>query len=184
MFLVLNRPGSPRAGLSRAEAPGTQNQLLQGFTQLLAPVRVDERVNERVADDEDEKKVEISKVTVAEGASGTGEDEDEVEEEGTPAEDEHPEQDGERDGSLHARGLAPVFVKRHDATGVHVRQDEHVHVQHGVEHQGDAEEGDEAHDDGVVGVVDDEEDAGGDARAPHHHDDGDGALCRHDAVVP
>lgn len=85
MFLVPNRPGSTCAGLSRAKAPGTQNQLLQGFTQLLAPVRVDERVNERVTDDEDEEKVEISKVTITEGARGTGEDEDEMEEEGTPA---------------------------------------------------------------------------------------------------
>lgn len=85
MVLVLNRPHVPRTGLSQAEAPGTQNQLLQGFTQLLAPVRVYERVNERVTDDEDEKKVEVSKVTIAEGTGGTGEDEDEMEEEGTPA---------------------------------------------------------------------------------------------------
>lgn len=85
MVLVLNCPHAPCTGLSQAEAPGTHNQLLQGFTQLLAPVRVDERVNERVTDDEDEKKVEISKVTIAEGTGGTGEDEDEMEEEGTPA---------------------------------------------------------------------------------------------------
>lgn len=64
-----------------------------------------------------------------------------------------------------------------------MRQDEHVQVEHGVEHQRDAEEGHEAHDDGVVGVVDDEEDAGGDAGQPHHGDDGDGALRGHDAVV-
>lgn len=66
---------------------------------------------------------------------------------------------------------------------MHVRQEEHVHVQHGVKHQGDAEEGDKAHDDGVISVVDDEKDAGGDARAPHDHDNGDGALRRHDAVI-
>lgn len=58
-----------------------------------------------------------------------------------------------------------------------------MHVQYGVKHQGDAEEGDKAHDDGVISVVDDEKDAGGDARAPHDHDNGDGALRRHDAVI-
>lgn len=70
---------------SHAEAPGTQDQLLQGFTQLLAAVGVDERVDERVTDDEDEEKVKVSKEAVAEGAGGTGEDEDEVQEEGAPA---------------------------------------------------------------------------------------------------
>lgn len=74
-----------RASLSQPKAPGTQNQLLQSFTQLLAPVRVDERVDERVTDDEDEKKVEISKITITEWTGGAGEDEDEMEEERTPA---------------------------------------------------------------------------------------------------
>lgn len=168
---------------SHAEAPGAHDQLLQGFTQLLAPVGVDERVDERVTDDEDEEKVKVSEETVAEGAGGAGEDEDEVEEEGAPAQNEDPEQDGEGNRPLHARGLAPAFVESHDAPGMHVRQDEHVQVEHGIKHQGDAEEGHEAHDDSVVGVVHDEEDAGGDAGQPHHRDNGDGALRGHDAVV-
>lgn len=71
--------------VSHPEAPTAQHQLLQGFTQLLAPVRVDERIDERVTDDEDEEKVKVSEETVAEGAGGAGEDEDEVEEEGAPA---------------------------------------------------------------------------------------------------
>ena len=71
--------------MSHPEAPAAQHQLLQGFTQLLAPVGVDERVDERVADDEDEEKVKVSEEAVAEGAGGAGEDEDEVEEEGAPA---------------------------------------------------------------------------------------------------
>lgn len=83
MFLIVNRPR--RFSLSQAKAAGTQNQLLQSFTQLPAPVRVDERVDERVTDDEDEKKVEISEITITEGTGGAGEDEDEMEEEGTPA---------------------------------------------------------------------------------------------------
>lgn len=74
-------------------------------------------------------------------------------------------------------------MERHDAPRMQVRQEEHVQIQHGVEHQRGAEEGDEAHDDRVVGVVHDEEDAGDDAGQPHHRDDGDGALRGHDAVI-
>lgn len=106
-----------------------------------------------------------------------------MEEERAPAYYEDPEQDGERDRSLHARGRAPALVERRDAAGVDVRQDEHVQVEHGVEHQSGEEEGDEAHDDGVVGVVHDEEDAGDDADQPHQDDDDDGALTGHDAVI-
>lgn len=64
--------------ISHAEAKRTQDHLLQGFTQLLAPVRVYKRVDEGVTDDEDKEKVKVSKETVAEGAGGTGEDEDKV----------------------------------------------------------------------------------------------------------
>lgn len=71
--------------LSHAEAPRTQDQLLQGFTQLLAPVGIDKWVDERVADDENEEKVKVSKEAVAEGTGGAGEDEDEVEKERAPA---------------------------------------------------------------------------------------------------
>lgn len=85
MFLILNSPHVTCTGHSRAKAPGTQNQLLEGFTQLLAPVRVNERVDERVTDDEDEKKVEISKVTITEWIGGADKDEDQMGEEGTPA---------------------------------------------------------------------------------------------------
>lgn len=74
-------------------------------------------------------------------------------------------------------------MESHDAPGVHVRQEEHVQVQHGVKHQGCAEEGNEAHDHSVVSVVHDKEDAGGDAGQPHHHDDGHRALRGHDAVI-
>ena len=70
---------------SHAETPRTQDQLLQGFTQLLAAVGVDERVDERVTDDEDKEKVKVSEEAVAEGAGWAGEDEDEVEEERAPA---------------------------------------------------------------------------------------------------
>lgn len=169
---------------SRSCAPGAEDQLLQGLPQLLAPVGVNERVDERVADDEDEEEVKVPEEAVAEGAGGAGEDEDEVQEEGAPAHDEDAQQDGEGDGALHAGGLPPVaLAEGHDAARVHVRKHKHVQVEHGVEDQRGAEEGDEAHDDGVVRVVDDEEDAGGETGQPHHRDDGDGALSGHDAVV-
>lgn len=74
-------------------------------------------------------------------------------------------------------------MESRDASGVDVRQDEHVQVEYGVEHQRGEEEGDEAHDDSVVGVVHDEEDAGDEAGQPHQDDDDDGALAGHDAVV-
>lgn len=112
--------------LSHAEAPRTQDQLLQGFTQLLAPVGVDKWVDERVADDENKEKVKVSKEAVAERTGGAGEDEDEVEEERTPAYNEDPEQDGQGNRPLHARGLAPAFVECNNAPGMYVRQDEHM----------------------------------------------------------
>lgn len=106
-----------------------------------------------------------------------------MEKEGAPTYNEDPEQDCEGNRSLHARRLASAFVESHNAPGMNVSQDKHVQVQHRVKHQSDAEEGHEAHDDSVVGVVHDEEDAGGDAGQPHHRDDGDGALRGHDTVV-
>jgi len=127
--------------------------------------------------------VEIPKEAAAEGLRGAGEHQDEVEEERPPAQDEHPEQDGECDGALHAGALPAALVEGNDAPRVQVGQDEHVHVQHRREHQGDAEEGDQAHDHRVVGVVHDEQRAGGEAGQPHQRDDGHGALRGHDAVV-
>lgn len=106
--------------MSHSEAPRTQDQLLQGFTQLLAPVGVDERVDERVTDDEDKEKVKVLEKTVAEGVIGAGEDEDEVEEERAPAYNEDPEQDGEGNRSLHACRLASIFMDRNNAAGMHV----------------------------------------------------------------
>lgn len=170
--------------LLHAKTPRAQNQLLQGFTQLLAPVCVDERVNKGVTDNENEEQVKVPEEAVAERTGGASQDEDEMEEERSPAQNEDTEQNGEGDCPFHAGGLAPAFMERSDAPGVHMCQHEHVQVERSVEHQGDAEEGDQAHDDGVVGVVHDEKDAGSDAGQPHHHDDGDGALRGHDAVVP
>lgn len=127
--------------------------------------------------------MKVLKKAFTEGTAWTGEDEDEVEEERSPAKNKDSQQDGERDRPFHARGLAPAFLKRSDASGMYVGQHEHVQVERSVEHQGYAEEGNQAHDYGVVGVVNDEEDAGGDAGEPNQNDDGDGAVRGHDAVV-
>ena len=45
-------------------------------------------------------------VADAEGVLRAGDDEDEVEEEGCPAADKHPEEDGDGDSALHAGALA------------------------------------------------------------------------------
>lgn len=74
-------------------------------------------------------------------------------------------------------------MESHDAPGVNVGQDEHVQVKGRCEDQGDEEEGDKADDDSIVGVVENEEGASGDAGRPHNDNDGDSALGRHDAVV-
>lgn len=125
----------------------------------------------------------MAEVAFAVRVCRTHQDQDQVQKERTPANDENPQKDGQRDGAFHACGLPAVFIERHDAFGVHVCQDEHVQIEHGCENQRDAEEGHEAGDDRVVGVVDDEQRAGGDAGQPNDHDDGDSTLCGHDAVV-
>lgn len=106
-----------------------------------------------------------------------------MQKERTPANDKNPQQDGQRYGAFHAGGLAPVFIKSHDTFGVHVCQDEHMQIENRCENQRDTEEGDEAGDDRFVGVVDDKQRAGGDAGQPNDHDDGDGTLRGHYAVV-
>lgn len=113
----------------------------------------------------------------------THQDQDQVQKERTPTNDENPQQDGQRDGTFHASGLAPFFIECHDAFGVHMRQDEHVQIEHCCENQCDTKEGHEAGDDCVVSVVDDKQRAGGDAGQPNDHNDGDGTLCGHYAVV-
>lgn len=58
-----------------------------------------------------------------------------------------------------------------------------MQIEHGCENQRDAKEGHEAGDDCVVSVVDDKQRAGGDAGQPNDHDDGDGPLRGHYAMV-
>lgn len=125
----------------------------------------------------------MAEVTLAVRVCGTDEDENEVKEERPPTDDKNPEQDGQCDSSLHAGGLSAAFMKSHDASGVDVRKDEHVQIQNCRKHQRHAKKRDKTGDHRVVGVINDEERAGGYAREPNHGDDGHGALRGHDAVI-
>jgi len=97
----------------------------------------------------------MAEITLAVRVCGTGEDKDEVEEKRSPADDENSEQYGQSDGSLHASGLPVALMEGHDASGVDVRQDEHVQVQNRREHQRHAEKRDETGDDRVISVIND-----------------------------
>lgn len=90
----------------------TADDLFKSLPHLLAPEGVDERVDHRVAHDQDEVHVEVGHEAYAVEVTRTGDHEDEVEEEGSPADDEYTEEDGQRDGSLHAGALVDGVVAR------------------------------------------------------------------------
>lgn len=169
--------------ISHYKAPRTEDYFLQSLAQLLAAVRVNERIYERVAYDEDQKEIKVAKVTFAVWVRGTNEYENEMEKEWTPTDYKNPEQDGQCDSSLHAGGLPAALVESPDAPGVNVRQDEHVQVQHRRENQRHTKKRDETGDHRVVRVVHDKQRAGGDACKPNHRDYGHSAPRGHDAVV-
>ncbi len=79
----------------------------------------------------------------------TGDHQDQVEEEGSPADDEDPQQDGQRDGPLHAGPLVDGVVAGQggDAFDMRTRQHEHVAVEGGHDEQHGEEHGDQADDD-------------------------------------
>ena len=115
-----------------------------------------------------------------------GDHQDQVEEEGRPADDEDPQQDGERDGPLHAGLLVDRVVAGQggDAFDVRARQQEHVTVEGSHDEQHGEEHGHQADDDrGGVGV-DDEDDAAAGAEGPDPCDDAAGSPHGHDVVVP
>lgn len=88
--------------LAQVHAMAAAENLLKRVAQFQAAEGVDEGVDDGVAHDEDQIGVEVGGVADAVGVPGAGYDEDEVEEEGGPAEDEYPQQDGDGDGPLHA----------------------------------------------------------------------------------
>ena len=118
--------------------------------------------------------------------TGAGDHEDEVQEERRPAHDEDAQQDGERDGSLHAGPLVDGVVSRQggDALDVRACQHEHVAVERCHEHQHGEEHGHQADDDGGGVRVDDEDDAAACAEGPDAGDDEAGPPHRDDVVVP
>lgn len=171
--------------LSHTHVIAATHDFLESLPHLQAPEGVNERVDDGVAHDQHQVGVEVRSVADAVGVHGAGDDEDEVEEERRPADDEDPQEDGDGDGALHAGALRGHALdgQRGDALDVQAGKQEHVHVQGGHEQQHGEEHGDEAHDDGLALRVGDEDDAADDASHPDEHDEGQGFLHRHDAVV-
>lgn len=79
----------------------------------------------------------------------TGDHQDQVEEEGRPAYDKYPQQDGQCDGPLHTGPLVDGVVagQGSNALDVRTRQHEHVAVEGGHDEQHGEEHRDEADDD-------------------------------------
>ncbi len=108
-----------------------------------------------------------------------------MEKERSPADDEDPQKDGQGDGCLHAGSLVDGVVARQggDAFDVRSRQHEHVAVEGGHEHEHDEEHGDQAHDDGSVVGVDNEDDSTAGAEGPNPADDERGPTHGHDVMI-
>ena len=125
------------------------------------------------------------------GVPRAGDHEDEVQEEGCPTDHKHPQEDGERHGSLHVGGLPDGATgaavagdgQSGNALEVQPRQQEHVDVQGGHQRQHGEEHPNEEDEDGHALRVDDEEDAGGSAEGPDARHRGHGPPARHDGVV-
>lgn len=181
---VLTRQGADvAAGVSQAV---TADDLLKSLPHLLTPEGIDERVDHRVAHDEDQVHVEVGHEAHAVEVPRTGDHQDEVQEEGSPADDEDPQQDGERDGPLHAGPLVDGVVTGEggDALDVRAGQHEHVAVEGSHDEEHGEEHGDQADDDGGGVRVDDEDDAAACAESPDSPDDAACSLHCHDVVVP
>lgn len=180
----------PRAGclqhaLSHTHAIAATHDFFESLPHLQAPEGVNERVDDGVAHDQHQVGVEVRGVADAVGVHGAGDDEDKVEEERRPADDENPQEDGDGDSPLHAGALGGHALdgQRRDALDVQAGEQEHVHVQRGHEQQHGEEHGDETHNDSFALRVGNENDATDDASHPNEHNEGQGFLHRHDAVV-
>lgn len=170
------------AGVSQAAAA---DDLLERLPHLLTPKGIDERVDHRVAHDEDEVHVEVGHEAHAVEVPWAGDHQNQVEEERGPADNEDAQQDGEGDGPLHAGPLVDGVVagQSGDALDVRASQHEHVAVEGGHDEKHGEEHGDQADDDGSGVGVDDEDDAAARAEGPDYADDAAGSLHRHDIVV-
>lgn len=183
-WLVLTRQSADVA--ANAPQAVATDDLLESLPHLLTPEGVDEGVDHRVAHDEDEIHVEVRHEAHAVEVPGARNHQDEVEEEGSPADDEDPQQDGQRDGSLHAGSLVDGVVAGEGGDALHVRarQHEHVAVEGGHDEQHGKEHGDQADDDRGGVWVDDEDDPAASAEGPNPSDDATSPSHGHDVVVP
>lgn len=98
----------------------TTDDLLESLPHFLTPEGVDEWIDHRVAHDEDEIHVEVGHEAHAVEVAGARNHQDEVEEEGSPADDEDPQQDGQRNGPLHAGSLVNGVVTGEGGDTLHV----------------------------------------------------------------
>lgn len=119
------------------------------FAHLEAAEGVDDRVYDRVTHDEHQVGSKVGHVADTEWVLGTGDKEDEVEEERCLAADEHTQKNGDGDRSLHAGPLGHHALRRQssDVLDVQPRQQKHVNVQSDHEHQHGEEHDDQTHDD-------------------------------------
>ncbi|KAG9338256.1 hypothetical protein JZ751_026061 [Albula glossodonta] len=81
---------------------------------------VDERIDDGVTHDEDEVHVEVGHEADTVKVVGAADHEDEVKEEGCPANHKDPKQDGEGDGALHAGALVDGVVARQGGNALDV----------------------------------------------------------------
>lgn len=107
-LLILTRQ-SADVGASVSQAV-TTDDLLKSLPHLLTPEGIDQWVNHRVAHDEDEIHVEVGHEAHAVEVPWAGNHQDQVEEEGSPADNEDPEQNGQRNGPFHAGSLVDGVV--------------------------------------------------------------------------
>lgn len=105
------------AGISQAV---TTDDLLKSFPHLLTPEGIDEWINHRIAHNEDEVHVEVGHEAYAVEVPWTRDHQDQVEKEGSPADDKDTQQDGQRDGPLHAGSLVDGVVAWQGCDALHV----------------------------------------------------------------
>lgn len=184
LLSILTRK-SADAAESASQAVATDD-LLKRLPHLLTPESVDQRVDHRVAHDEDEVHVKVRHEADAVEVPRAGDHEDEVQEKRSPADDEDPQQDCQRDGALHASPLVDGVASRQggDALDMRTGQHEHVAVEGGHDDQHGEEHGHHADDDGGAVRVDDEDDPAARAEGPDSSDDAAGPPHCHDVVVP
>lgn len=109
LFLLILTRQSADVGASVSQAVATDD-LLKSLPHLLTPEGIDQWVNHRVAHDEDEIHVEVGHEAHAVEVPWARNHQDQVEEEGSPADNEDPEQNGQRNGPFHAGSLVDGVV--------------------------------------------------------------------------